>query len=30
MMTNLFSGSWAIVDEHKGGEDVGSQAYDGD
>lgn len=30
MMTNLFSGSWAIVDEHEGGEDIGGQADDGD
>lgn len=30
MMTNLFSGSWAVVDEHKGGEDIGGQADDGD
>lgn len=29
-MTNLLSGSWAVVDEHKRGEDVGGQADDGD
>lgn len=29
-MTNLFSGSWAVVDKHKGGEDIGGQADDGD
>lgn len=29
-MTNLFSGSWAVVNEHKGGEDIGGQADDGD
>lgn len=30
MTTNLFSGSWAVVDEHEGGEDIGGQANDGD
>lgn len=29
-MTNLFSGGRAVVDEHKGGEDIGGQADDGD
>lgn len=30
MVTNLLGGCRAVVDEHEGGEDVGSQAYDGD
>lgn len=30
MTINLFSSSWAVVDEHEGGEDVGGQADDGD
>lgn len=29
-MTNLFSGSRTVVDEHEGGEDIGGQADDGD
>lgn len=30
MKTNLFSGRWAVVDQHEGGEDVGGQADDSD
>lgn len=29
-MTNLLSSSRAVVDKHKGGEDIGGQADDGD
>lgn len=29
-MTNLFSGCWTVIDEHKRGEDISGQADDGD
>ncbi len=30
MMTDLLGGSWAVVDEDEGGEDISGQADDGD